>query len=219
MRGDITKYLFIDSAVDSGRVSLPSQPFACIDNETMAFTLLNFTMRRNWPQINQTNNRFYIYLRDSQTFYETIVPPGDYADYASITTALNDAIVATIGSNASLSTEVQSITATHTASTRMFVFTIQMANGATANLSDVEIRCYHIKDGNVPTGMTREGAYSDSYEVLGANALKKDEDCYAGIDRRYDNAAEKGPRRFYGDQPVIGVYTIHWVSAGARRRE
>ena len=97
MRGDITKYLFIDSAVDSGRVSLPSQPFACIDNETMAFTLLNFTMRRNWPQINQTNNRFYIYLRDSQTFYETILPAGDYADYASITTALNDAIVAHIG--------------------------------------------------------------------------------------------------------------------------
>ena len=30
------------------------------------------------------------------------------------------------------------------------------------------------------------------------------------FDRRYDNAAEKGPRRFcVDDQPVIGVYAIH----------
>jgi len=147
MRGDLTKYLFIDSAVDNGRVSLPSQPFSCIDNETMAFTLLNFTMRRNWPQINQTNNRFYIYLRNSQTFYEVVLPAGDYDDYASITTALNDALVATMTANASLATEVQSITVTFTNSTRMFVFTIQMANSATATLNDVEIRCYHIKMG------------------------------------------------------------------------
>ena len=62
-----------------------------------------------------------------------------------------------------------SITVTFTNSTRMFVFTIQMANSATATLNDVEIRCYHIKDGNVPTGVTREGAFSDSYEILGAN--------------------------------------------------
>lgn len=176
MRGDLTKYLFIDSAVDNGRVSLPSQPFSCIDNETMAFTLLNFTMRRNWPQINQTNNRFYIYLRNSQTFYEVILPAGDYDDYASITTAFNDALVATMTANASLATEVQSITVTFTNSTRMFVFTIQMANSATATLNDVEIRCYHIKDGNVPTGVTREGAFSDSFEILGANPLKRDED-------------------------------------------
>jgi len=176
MRGDLTKYLFIDSAVDNGRVSLPSQPFSCIDNETMAFTLLNFTMRRNWPQINQTNNRFYIYLRNSQTFYEVVLPAGDYDDYASITTALNDALVATMTANASLATEVQSITVTFTNSTRMFVFTIQMANSATATLNDVEIRCYHIKDGNVPTGVTREGAFSDSFEILGANPLKRDED-------------------------------------------
>jgi len=106
MRGDVTKYLFIDSAVDNGRVSLPSHPFSCIDNETMTFTLLNFTMRRNWPQINQTNNRFYIYLRNSQTFYEVVLPAGDYDDYASITTALNDALVATMTANASLATEV-----------------------------------------------------------------------------------------------------------------
>ena len=118
--------------------------------------------------------QYHIYLGDSQTFYEAILLAGDYADYASITVALNDALVATIATNASLSTEVQSITVTHTASTRMFVFTILMAGGATATLNDVEIRCYHIKDGNVPTGVTREGAYSDSYEVLGANPLKKD---------------------------------------------
>jgi len=38
-----------------------------------------------------------------------VLPAGDYDDYASITTALNDALVATMTANASLATEVQSI--------------------------------------------------------------------------------------------------------------
>ena len=42
-----------------------------------------------------------------------VLPAGDYDDYAFIATALNDALVATMTANASLATEVQSITVTY----------------------------------------------------------------------------------------------------------
>jgi hypothetical protein len=176
MRGEVSKYLFIDSSVHNGRVSLPSQPFSCVDNESMSFTLLNFSMRRNFPQINPTNNHFYIYLSDKQTLFEVVISPGDYDDFASLTSAINDALTQTVSDNVSLSNEVTSIVCAFVSTTRTFAFTIAMNSGASSTVDDVEIRSYHIKDGNVPTGVTHNGAYSDSFEILGANPLKKDED-------------------------------------------
>ena len=111
MRGEISKYLYIDSSCDNGRVSLPPQPFSCADHESMSFTLLSFSMRRNFPQISAINNRFYIYVRLDQSFYEVIIPPGDYGTYEAIKDAINIAIAATILANATetLGDEVTSI--------------------------------------------------------------------------------------------------------------
>ena len=56
MRGQVTKYLFIDSSVEDGNIHLPPHPFSTVDEESMALTLLSFSMRKNIPQINNTNN-------------------------------------------------------------------------------------------------------------------------------------------------------------------
>ena len=64
MRGDVSKYLFIDSEIGDGRVSLPPMPFAAQGHEKMSFTLLNFTMNKRWPKINRTNNTLNGVLND-----------------------------------------------------------------------------------------------------------------------------------------------------------
>jgi len=133
-------------------------------------------MRRNWPAVNPTNNRFSIYLQHTQTIFEVTIPEGDYDSYSLLAAGINTGIANCINDNVSLAAEVSSIVVTPNAASRLLVFTITMAATATNSDSDVEIRCYHIKDGNVPTGVTKPGAYNDSYEIIGGDPLKTDED-------------------------------------------
>lgn len=179
MRGEISKFVFIDSSVDDGRVSLPTPPFCCVDNESMSFTLLDFAMRRNWPTINATNNTFYIYMDSDQSLYEVVIPPGDYATYDDLKEAVDTAIAATItaaDSTTALKINVTSITPTFVDVSRTFVFTITMTSTASVTANDVEIRCYHVKSGAVPSGVSKQGAFSDCYEILGAEPLTSDVD-------------------------------------------
>jgi hypothetical protein len=175
MRGEQSKFLFIDSAVDHGRVSLPPQPFSCHDNESMSFTIVDFTMRRNFPQISLANNTFYIYVSSDQSFYEVTIPIGDYASYTALNTAISSALTTTLSSanpSSSLRTKVSALVSTYVALTRTYAFSLTMAGGASA--TDIEIRCYHIKDGNVPSGISKNGAFSDVHEILGGEPLKGD---------------------------------------------
>ena len=179
MRGEISKFLFIDSEVNSGRVSLPPQTFACHDNEKMSFTLVDFSMRRNFPQISAANNTFFIYMQTDQTFYEVVIPIGDYENHTSINNAINTALALTITNavGSSLKTNVTSIVSTFDDLIRTYVFNITLVAGATAQVKDVELRCYHIKSGNIPSGITSKyAAYSDVHEILGGEPLKTDED-------------------------------------------
>ena len=184
MRGELSKFLFIDSEVNNGRVSLPPQPFSCVDNETMSFTVVDFNMRRNFPQISSTNNTFYIYMKSDQSFYEVIIPEGDYANYTALSSAITTAFATTVlaaPSNSALKTEVTSIISTYIELNRTYEFEITVTGSGDAD--DVEIRCYHIKDGNVPSGITKNGAYSDVHEILGAEPLKNGSDDKNSLDR------------------------------------
>jgi len=184
MRGEQSKFLFIDSSLDNGRISLPPQPFSCHDNESMSFTLVDFTMRRNFPQISAANNTFYIYMRSDQTFYQVVIPEGDYSNYTALNSAINDSIVVTLSNasiNSSLKTQVTSIVSTYTALSRIYEFTVTVTGSGDAD--DVEIRCYHIKDGNVPSGITKNGAFSDVHEILGGEPLRYGSDDKNSFDR------------------------------------
>ena len=65
MRGQESKLIFIDSSVntlgDKTKVIVPSHPFSATGGERMALTLVSFAMRRNWYNVNPTNNTFYVY--------------------------------------------------------------------------------------------------------------------------------------------------------------
>jgi hypothetical protein len=170
MRGDLTKYLFIDSSVRHGRVSLPTQPFNCTGNDQMSFTLLDFQMRRSFPAVNNTNNIFYIYDKSTQTNYECVLDYGDY-DFNTMKTELNAAFARVIAhtDNTSLASKLTSITVDFIPGERQYTFTLAMIVGNSEE--DIEIRCYHVKDGFIPTGISKQGAFSDSFELLGAEPL------------------------------------------------
>ena len=169
MRGEVTKYLFIDSSVQHGRVSLPPQPFSCAGNDQMSFTLLDFQMRRSFPVINNSNNTFYIYVVSTQTFYQVQLPYGDYDGFEDIAQGMTDAITKTLGENASLQQVLSGIDVEYVQAARVYKFTISMQGQASPE--DVEIRCFHVKDGAVPSGVQPVGAYSDSFEILGAEPI------------------------------------------------
>ena len=40
------------------------------------------------------------------------------------------------------------------------------------NVARFEIRCFHIKDGTVPSGVSPDGAYSDVHEIIGGRPLR-----------------------------------------------
>lgn len=65
---------------DSWRVSLPPAPFSCKANQRMKLTLLNMEIRKNWYEINQTNNTFFIQINNAGVYswYPVLIPPGSY---------------------------------------------------------------------------------------------------------------------------------------------
>ncbi len=68
---------------DSWRVSIPPAPFSCKANQRMRLTVLNVEMRKNWYEVNQTNNVFFIQLNIANVYswYPVIIPPGSYRSF------------------------------------------------------------------------------------------------------------------------------------------
>lgn len=170
MRGDLeggqTKFLFIDSEVGNGRISLPPNPFSAAGNERMSLTLLNFTMNRRWPRINPTNNTFYIFSTLANSYNECTIPIGDYYSGSELATKVTDAITASLTANPI--SNLTNIAVSYDDLTRTMKFTMT----GTVNKATIEVRCFHIKDGVVPAGVSRQGAFSDVHEILGGRPLK-----------------------------------------------
>lgn len=174
MRGDITKYLFIDSEIGDGRISLPPLPFSAAGNEKMTLTLLSFSMNKRWPKINPTNNTFYIYDNVSDTYYEVQIPIGTYYKFAG-SDGLEGGLQDIVGklyatSTSALFAMVSDIKVGYEAKERAFTFDFTTKTGY--NKSRFEIRCFHLKNGSVPAGVGRQGAFSDSYEILGCRPIR-----------------------------------------------
>ena len=90
VRGTISKYIYIDSSVnthnDHTRVLMPAHPFSAQGNERMSLTLLSFGMRRSFHNINPTNGIFYLYV--NTTYYEVNIAPGTYSTFTTLAAAI-----------------------------------------------------------------------------------------------------------------------------------
>jgi hypothetical protein len=164
VRGAISKLIFIDSSVathgDHTKVLVPPHPLSAGAGERMALSLVSFSMRRNWYNANPTNNTFYIFT--DNTYHKVEIVSGVYPTFASLTTAINAALTATISAIATIA----SVATTYSATTRKFTIVFTMASGSEA--VPVEIRCFAIKTGSLPANVSLQGGFNDSFEILGA---------------------------------------------------
>lgn len=168
MRGDRSKLIWIDSSVnthgDQTRVLVPSQALSAVGNEHISLTLVQFAMRRNWYNVNPSNNTCYLYVNGS--YYEVQITPGVYSSFATLAVAFQDALTAAIVGIV----EITSAAVVYSPTTRLYqvTFTMNAANVADA----VHIRSFAIKGGAIPAGVSLQGAYSDVHEILGGRPLR-----------------------------------------------
>ena len=130
----------------------------------MALSLVSFAMRRNWYNINDTNRIFYLFV--ANTYHEVAIEAGVYSAFATLAAAINDALTVTIGGVA----EIASSTTTYSATTRRFTIAFTMAAGHAA--TEVQVRCFAIKGGALPAGVSVRGGFNDSHELLGAKPIR-----------------------------------------------
>ena len=174
VRGQVSRLIFIDSSVnthgDRTKVLLPPRSFTASGNEQISLTLQSFSIRRNWYNINPTNNTGYVFTNNAH--YEFSISPGVYSTFATLATAIQTALTACITANSSLALIVSGVTCSYSATSRLFTITFTKQSGQ--NATAVEIRCFAMKDGAAPpTGVSRNGSFNDLFEILGASPIRK----------------------------------------------
>ena len=82
-----SRLMIIDSELNSVsqrgkcRILIPNHPFSVQGDSKMRMTLLSFVMRRQWHNINQTNNEFYLYSASNNLFVPVTIQPGVYTTF------------------------------------------------------------------------------------------------------------------------------------------
>lgn len=70
------------------RISVPPAPFTLKANQRMKLSLQSLQVRRNWYDINQSNNTFFFSLHlpgsGGDVIYPCIIPPGTYYSFGTI---------------------------------------------------------------------------------------------------------------------------------------
>ena len=128
VRGTSSRMIFLDSSVnthhDRTKINAPPHPFSAVGTERIALSLQQFSIRRNWLNINPTNNTGYVYI--DATYHEFIIAPGAYSTFAELSVALQNALNAAAAGIAKIDT----ITVTHSSVTRKFTITVQLTDDA-----------------------------------------------------------------------------------------
>lgn len=178
VRGQVSRLIFLDSSVnthgDRTRVLLPARAFSASGNEQMSITLQSFSIRRNWYNINPTNNTGFIFV--DNTYFEFSIDPGLYASFAphplafDLASAIQAGLANCITSNTTLGTIVSGVTCSYSIKTRLFTIVFTKQSGQTAKT--VEIRCFAVKDMAHPQVLTQNGAFNDLFEILGARPIR-----------------------------------------------
>ena len=136
----------------------------------MSLTLQSFGIRRNWYNINPTNNTGYISVTPSggtEALYEFNIIPGSYATFTTLATAIQSSCNAAIIDHSIAA--LNNFTATYDSISRLF--TITCTKSAGNNGTAVQIKCFAVK-GPPPTGVSLQGGFSDIYEILGGKPLR-----------------------------------------------
>ena len=153
-----SRRIFIDTEINThgnqgkAKIVLPPSPFSVCCNDVMRLTLLSFDMRKNWYNVNPTNNTFYIYTPSPSAYQTVTITPGSYTSMTTLETAIQDALQLVLGS----------ATCTWSAATRKFTIALVGADPA------AYIVCFQVKTGTRPTGVSDQGFFSDVHEILGA---------------------------------------------------
>lgn len=154
-----TRNIFIDSETNNQRGliskhNFPPSVFSVAPDEEMKLTLTSLELRRCWYSVNQTNNTFYLYdPAGAGTYTEVVIPAGTYDAFADLATAIAQAFI-TAG--------FALTTCTYNDITRKFTITIPAAP------VNSYIVCFQSRTGSPPTGVSNQGYFNDSCEILGA---------------------------------------------------
>lgn len=181
----ITKFqrsVFLNSEINTQqgqiqRINFPSSSFNVSQNEQMRITLSSFHCRRNWYNINATNNIFYVFDPAGPSYTECIIPAGNYMTFdtpsavgpPSIGAPLTEGIVSALVNGG------YGGTCTYDANTRKLTIT------PTGFPAGAYIVCFQVKSNapvGPPIGVSDEGYFNDSCEIFGA---KDTRDGFDGI--------------------------------------
>jgi len=138
----------------------------------MSITLQSFGIRRNWYNINPTNNTGYLSVTPAsgtETLYEFRITPGSYATFTALATAIQTSLNAAITDHSIAALTPGGTTATYDSISRLF--TITCTKSAGNNTTAVQIKCFAVK-GPPPVGVSLHGGFSDLHEILGGKPLR-----------------------------------------------
>lgn len=195
-----SRLMIIDSELNSVsergkcRILIPNHPFSVQGESKMRITLLSFVMRRQWHNINQTNNEFYLYTASNNLFVPVTIAPGVYAKFGggtytaagagldpepkglghAISDALQESVIAL---NAALSSGVTVSTALFNTNTRGFSFTF----GGTGLPADLQIVSFQCKHGTLPVGVSNAGFFNDVHEIIGCIPTRDETNIQNGL--------------------------------------
>ena len=167
-KSNLSRLIFIDSSVnthgDHAKVLVPPHPFNAVKSERIALTLISFCARRNWYNVNATNNTFYLF--QNNVYHEVQIAPGVYSTFTGavgLGPALQAAMAGVIGGM----NQIAGVAVQFNANTRRYQITFTN-DGA----QPVAIRCFNCKTGAAPANVLLQGFYSDSFEILSARPIR-----------------------------------------------
>ena len=191
MKTKYSRLMFIDSEINTVgqhgkcKILIPNHPFSVHGEEKMRLTLLSFEMKRNWYNINQTNNTFYISIPSSNVFEPVQIKPGVYdtfdggtyipaaADQDPLMKGLGHALYdslkysfASLYASAGYSSLITVESVFYDANTRGYSFKLSVPSGSQFP-ADLDIVFFQCKSGTQPIGVSDSGFFNDSHEILG----------------------------------------------------
>ena len=213
MRGQQSKLIFIDSSVatdsqDHTRVLVPPTPFSAGQHERMSLTLVSFSCRRNWYNIHRNNSIFYLYV-DGASYHQVAIAPGVYPTFALLAAAIHAAILVTITPEGLYPgvPEIAAVAVTHSAVSRFFSIALTMAAGS--ELTPVEIRCFAVKSGALPAGVSLVGGFNDSFEILGATPIREPAAAAASLDGAFAAGVHTLTSRYPASLNTLDAIYLH----------
>lgn len=168
--------IFLDSeqshtAGDLVKIYLPNDAFSTRHNETMKISLSTFEMQKKFYNINSYNNTFYALA--GATYTEIKIAEGDYFQFGdthsvagSLCEAIYNAISTAIAAPQSVSYNI------NTRKLSIDMSGVSQAGKWDATAYFVSFQIPPSRQGTLPTNVTANGYFNDSYEILGAKPTK-----------------------------------------------